>query len=353
MKKAGLRKFFTKKNFIKVSFVILLLFTGYLITTVLSVKSTHGVDQKEGLYWQPEDTIDVVMMGTSHVHCGINTGLLWDKYGIASYDYSGAEQPLWMTYFYLKEFVKYQSPKVVVLDVYGPARYKEDYQYDWISENIYGMKFSLNKLQMLQVSIEPNRFFDYFPSFAIYHSRYDDLDEGDFGNFFWDSRSKEAFKGYTPYWNRRPQQEPEVYDDRNDGLTAKSEEYLRKIIEFTKKNDIELVLISIPYIETNEDRRTYNRIAEIAAEEEIIYIDYNDNYGAIGLDFEQDFNDESHLNYWGSSKFTDYLGSYLVSYDEIKDNRGVPGYESWDDNVKMIQEELESYENGTLEALEE
>ena len=54
----------------------------------------------------------------------------------ASYDYSGAEQPLWMTYFYLKELYKYQTPKVVVVDMYAPARFKEDYQYDWIAENI-------------------------------------------------------------------------------------------------------------------------------------------------------------------------------------------------------------------------
>ena len=65
------------------------------------------------MYWQPENAIDVVMMGTSHVHCGVNTAFLWEKYGIASYDYSGAEQPLWMTYFYLKELYKYQTPKVV------------------------------------------------------------------------------------------------------------------------------------------------------------------------------------------------------------------------------------------------
>lgn len=343
MEKKGIRRFLTKKNFIRAAFVLLLIVTGYLVTTVLSIKSTHGVNQKDGLYWQPEDTIEVAVMGTSHVHCGVNTGLLWEKYGIASYDYSGAEQPLWMTYYYLKELLKYQSPKVIVLDMYAPARYKEDYQYGWIAENIYGMKFSMNKLQMLMVSVEPNRFFDYYPSFAVYHSRYDDLSEEDFGDFFWDSVDKAAFKGYTPYWEKNPQERQSVFDERNDGLTPKSEKYLRKIIEYTKEKGIELVLVSIPYIETNEDRRTYNRVVEIAAEEGITYIDYNDYFGEIGLDLEQDFNDESHLNYWGSSKFTDFLGSFLVSYEEINDNRGVPGYESWDDNVKTIQEQLESH----------
>ena len=124
----------------------------------------------------------------SHVHCDINTGLLYDSYGITAYDYSGAEQPLWMTYYYLKELYRYQTPELVVLDLYGPARFKEDYQYTWISENIYGMRFSSNKLNMLLVSVEPGRIRDYFPSFAIYHNRYDSLSEDDFQSFFWNRK---------------------------------------------------------------------------------------------------------------------------------------------------------------------
>lgn len=341
-----------KKNLLRIGFAALLLATIYFCASILSIKSMHGVNQSDGLYWQPEEAIDVVMMGTSHVHCGINTGLLWEKYGIAAYDYSCAEQPLWMTYYYLKELYKYQTPKVIVLDVYAPARFKEDYQYDWMAENVYGMKFSLNKLEMLAASIEPQRLSQYFPNFAIYHSRYGDLEEEDFNSFFWDSQEKEAFKGYTPYWNRRPQRRVEVSEDRSDGLTDKSEKYLREIISYTKKKGSELVLVVTPYMMTADDKRTYNRIMEIAAKEGITFINYNEYYESIGLDFEEDFNDESHLNYWGSCKFTDYLGEFLSYYDEIPDRRGQEEYESWDDNARMIREELKCYEDGTLERLE-
>ncbi|NBJ96347.1 hypothetical protein D5282_03220 [bacterium 1xD8-48] len=352
MTNTKIKKVLNKKNGIRAGFLALLILTVYLLSCILQVKSEHGINQVEGMYWQPENAIDVVMMGTSHVHCGVNTAFLWEKYGIASYDYSGAEQPLWMTYFYLKELYKYQTPKVVVVDMYAPARFKEDYQYDWIAENIYGMKFSLNKLEMLSVSAEPAKIPSYFPSFAVYHSRYDDLGEEDFDNFFWDWEKKESFKGFTPYWNVRPQQRPEIYEEENDGLTEKSEKYLRKIISLTKKNNTRLVLMVTPYIITNDDMRAYNKIAEIAGEEGITFINYCEYFDEIGLDFEKDFNDESHLNYWGSCKFTDFLGGFLDSDDAVLDRRGEEGYESWDDNVQMIYDKLESYENGTLEKLE-
>ena len=334
-----------KKNKVRIGFLVLLIVTVYLVSNIFRIKSPHGINQLEGLYWQPDQAIDVVMMGTSHIHCGVNTALLWEKYGIAAYDYSGAEQPLWMTYHYLRELYKYQDPKVVILDMYAPARFKEDYQYDWISENIYGMRFSFDKLAMLTVSVEPSKIFQYFPSFSVYHSRYDDLEKNDFEHFFWNWDEKEAFKGYTPYWEQSPQQIPDIAEEEKDGLSDKSEKYLRKIIDFMKKKDGELILITVPYVVTNEDQKTYNRIAEIAEKEGIKFMDYNSCYDEIGLDFEKDFNDESHLNYWGSCKFTDYLGNYLASFESISDKRGQEGYQSWNDHVEMIDQEFYDHQD--------
>ncbi len=336
-----------KKLIIRIGAIVILGLSIYLITTIFRFKSPHGINQIEGMYWQPKESIDVVMMGTSHVHCGINTGLLWEKYGIPAYDYSGAEQPLWMTYYYLKELYKSQSPEVIVLDLYAPARYKEDYQYNWISENIYGMRFSMNKLEMLLTSVEINRINQYFPSFFAYHSRYKDLGADDFNSFFWDRKEKEAFKGYTPYWNKRAQERPneDLFTEvQAGGLTLKSEEYLRKIIQLTKEKGSELILVVVPYVETTDDRKTYLEIEEIAKEEEITFINYNELYDEIGIDFTSDFNDDSHLNYWGSCKFTEYLGDFLLTREGVTNRKNQEGYESWGKNALLILEEFEKHE---------
>ena len=124
-----IKKFKDKKIVIRVLAIFALILGISVLSDILQIKSDHGINQNRGLYFQSEDSIDAVFLGTSHIHCNVNTALLWEEYGIAAYDYSGAEQPLWMTYYYLKEFYKYQDPKVVVLDLYAPARFKEDYQY--------------------------------------------------------------------------------------------------------------------------------------------------------------------------------------------------------------------------------
>ena len=83
----------------------ILLFSGGLLVSnnILQTKTEAGVMQMRALYDQPKDTIDVVMLGSSHVHCGINTAKLFSDYGIAGYDLSSAEQSLWVSYHYLKE----------------------------------------------------------------------------------------------------------------------------------------------------------------------------------------------------------------------------------------------------------
>lgn len=49
----------------------------------------------------------------------MNTGTLWDDFGIASFDLCGSIQPLWNTYYYMKEALETQKPKVMVVDMFA------------------------------------------------------------------------------------------------------------------------------------------------------------------------------------------------------------------------------------------
>lgn len=321
-------------------FIILFGVSYFCYDRLLSEKTTHGIRQARDMYAQPHNTIDVVFMGSSHIHCDVNTALLWEKYGIAAYDYSAAEQPLWITYYYLKEICKYQDPKLVVLDLYAPARFKDDYQYTFLTDNFNGFRFSLNKLEMIADSCEFDRIWDFFPSISTYHLRFKELGQEDFDYVTMTKDERAAFKGYTPYYFVRPQEEPEITEEMSGGITIKSEIYLQKIIEYAEEQGIHLFLIVTPYITTNEDELVYNRIHEIADHYGLQFNSTNYYYEAMDLNFETDFNDHSHLNYLGSCKFTDYLGSEIKATYDIPDRRGDERYESWDRHVEQIQQEV-------------
>lgn len=327
-----------KEKIIIVSiFIFLLVSSFYLMETVLENKSIHGTVQAQSMYYQPKDTIDVVFMGSSHIHCDINTAYLWEHYGIAGYDYSSAEQPLWITYYYLKEICKYQSPKLVVLDLYSPARFKDDYQYDWLSESLQGVRLSGNKIGMLMVSCEINRIPDFFPDIVTYHSRYNQLTKEDWDAVFSSRREKGAFKGYIPFWGQNPQIQPELDQVDSGDITVKSEMYLQKIIDYTKENDIKLFLIVSPYVTNSNDELVYNRVHEIADRNGLKFNSTNYAYDYMELDFKTDFSDDSHLNYWGSCKFSEYLGQEIKKNYLIPDRRGKAEWESWDRHVTEIE----------------
>ncbi len=325
-------------------FILLTLGTLVFLDQVLSFKSGHGIDQARGLYAQPRNTVDVVLMGSSHIHCDVNTGLLWEQEGIAAYDYSAAEQPLWITYHYLKEFCRYQDPKVVVLDLYSPARFKDNYQYQWLHESLNGMRPSLNRLQMLLTSCEPDRLQEFYPPFVNYHSRYDELAREDWLYPFTWKRDLRSFKGFTPYFEVSPQTRPVLTEETSGGLTVKSADYLQKIMDYCREREIQLFLIVTPYVTIESDQRVYNRIEEIAQQNGLAFHSAYYHYDTMSLDFENDFSDDSHLNYRGARKFTEHLCSQLKARYDLPDHRGDPRYSSWDDNAAKIRGEIALHE---------
>lgn len=327
-----------KKWIIRIGSLLIFVLSLIIINNILDYKSPHGINQAKMFYKQPRNTIEVLGVGSSHVHCGINTGTLWDNYGIAAYDFSGAEQPLWFTYYYLKESYKYQSPKVVILDVFSVARFKEDYHYKWAEESIRGIRFSKNKMDMLEAGIERDKWKDYFPSFLTYHNRYINLNKTDFKNVFGKAYGDNVYKGFTPgFIQSDQQQEFEGWEELEDySLTDKSREYLQKIITLTKEHGSELYIVVIPYNMDERDNITYNEIKAIAEKESVSFINFNEYLDEMGIDRTMDFNDPSHLNYAGSVKFSDYLGKILMENEEITDNRGVEKYGSWNENLERL-----------------
>lgn len=326
--------------------------------------SEHGVIQSMSIYDQPEDTIDVLFVGSSHVHCGVNTAKLWEDYGIAAYDYSSAEQPLWITYHYIIEACKTQKPKVIVLDFYSPAAFQDDYKnkYLYLSDSLYGFKFSFNKLMMMHDSFDGNLdlWNKYFPGYFGYHDQYTDVELEDFGKLF---ENYEDFKGFVPRFS--VDHYVTVPGSLSNGVlppSEKSQKFLKKIIDYTKKKGIELYITAVPYalntemmegIAQHEDER-YNWLEQYVEGlrengDDHVYFDYSfkhmESFGLLMTGEEaEDMYDAGHVNYYGSCKVTDFYGNDLIEHygrDIIPDRREDPDYESWDRNVEVLKQDVD------------
>ena len=113
----------------------------FVLDRIMLIKSEDGIVQMQAYYRQPAGSVDALFVGSSHIFCHINTGVLWDEYGISGFDLAGAEQPFWNSYYFIREALKTQTPGVIVLDITTPGIRPIDYQPEnWLITNTYGIK---------------------------------------------------------------------------------------------------------------------------------------------------------------------------------------------------------------------
>ena len=167
------------KNIVRVTAFVLVVAVLLDIWAVwFKKKSYDGSLMLQNFYEQPENSIDLLCIGSSHAFIDINTGVLWDEYGIPSYVLGGSLQPFWNTYYNLKEAVKTQTPRLVVLEALACDISTEYSEHGMIINNVSGMHWNMNKLESIRASVcDTDGLIDYTLLFEEFHSRYSELDD--------------------------------------------------------------------------------------------------------------------------------------------------------------------------------
>lgn len=326
--------------------VLLVLVWGYA-TYVLTPKSDYGICSMANLYRQEGNSIDVLAVGTSLVYAGINTNVLWSEYGIAAYDLCSAEQPYWVSYYVIKEALKTQHPKVILLDAKASI-YTRDYSKRGRTIlSTYGILGLDNRIGAIMACLEdPAEALEYILGLPQVHTNYltviaDDLilppDNGGRG---------ENWKGYIEMDAVEHHQRPSlVWTSTKRNLTGKAEEYLRKIFELCQSEGIELMLVGMPNPDYANDHMYYNALWALAEEYGISGINYNDPDLRFGLRYSSDFADWQHLNVKGSQTFSRKLAEDLLERYDLQDHRGEEGYESYDLAAEEWYEKASTFES--------
>lgn len=318
-------------------FLILFIIQFWFLNKVFILKRNDGITPMQHLYAQKKNTIDVLFCGPSLMGLGIDIDELWYDYGIAGYNLWGSVQPFWNCYFELKEALKYQSPKVVVLEV-SPATYSYEYQDDSRQLcNTQGMSFGKNFLEAIKVSGSKDRYLELLFGIRTFHSRYKELSANDFTHFPWSKESK-TDKGCAYPYNHAKMDLTDISDVTDEKkIFPKEEKYLRLFIELCQKKKISILLIKTPSQNRRDEAPYYNYIAKIADEYKIHFLDSN-RIEEIGF-VEDDSYDGGHINIWGMRKLTSYIGNILSADYHIPDRRINFKYESWNDFHDVVQKQ--------------
>ncbi len=350
-----------KKKLKIIAFSLLSFLLLHYFCSVFQFKNFITSYMFSSFYDLKPNTVDVVFLGSSHVYTFIDPGILYQEYGIAGFDFASETQPVWNSYFNIKETLKTQKPRLIVLECYT-AIYDKDYH---VAGNIvvgtYGMRLSRNKIEAIKTSDPQKTWVTHFLEYPSYHNRYNDLKRRDFyptcsvfdksGKIRWNIPKRYLRKGYLFLQETVECMRPDTTSVSDTAaLSKKNEIWLKKIIELSKQENIPLLLIVNPYVVSESEMKKFNRVAEIAKEYGIPFVNYNFYYDEIGLDFAIDCFDRGHTNYRGAEKMTRYLGNYLKENYDLPDRRGQREYDTW--NLSAQYYEKLRYNQKLRETLE-
>ncbi len=306
-------------------FVLLFLYVQELLRDKWAEGEYNVTTKVRGFYEEKENTLDVIFIGSSQMYADMAPAVLFHEYGITSYDFCANEQPMWISYYYIKEALKHQTPKVIVLDVF--TVYGEDYEEEGVTHiNLDDLPMSLNKIAAIRDSVPAGMRYSFYFPLAKYHNTWTDFFEGKAELSFY--HENDPYKGYSPFVFAADYEEsakPEVVNQReSEPIPERAGTWLRKIIDLCKEEGVPLVLIKTPNGNA-ERQKLYNSVSELAKETGTPFLNMN-----VLLD------GQAHVNVLQAEKISMLMGEYLVSHYEFEDKRKDPAYAEWVQDARLF-----------------
>ena len=305
----------------------------------IAKKNQNVTDYKRAwdeFYSVPEDSLDLVFIGSSHAYCTFDPQLIDEKLGTNSFNFGSPLQFPDSSYHVFKEVLKYQKPETLVYEIYWdmiddefdltqadtvinavdrdafrrefirdafplneigkyafkPVRFQQDVFNYWNQDLKEKLEERINPIMTKEeegVSYHKGRGFIY-SDIVIGEDKYD---------------STNQFRGFDGSdW------------DFDKGQKA----YIKKMVDLARERDIEVIFVTAPIANVSMDhienyKALHEKIAGFADDLGVAYRDYNLVNMEKDLFENENFRDDAHLNYSGVEIFTEDFADW---YKELK-----------------------------------
>ena len=332
-------------------------FLFILVTVTYIIRTNGGVkDRFTGFYAEKENTIDVIMAGSSPVYPYYSAPKLYGEQGIVSYPLSTNNQRPKAIKYLFKEALKTQDPSLFIVELRMFTMPDEEWEDTMaftrgVTDN---MKYSVNRIQAINalVSDKSERYTYYFDIFK-YHSNWKTMVMPE-QLACWNYEKAHPLKGLEIKTGVGPAEQVDL-----SGVTGTKEpaaeqvEVLYDLLDWIGQSGKDALFLISPYAMEEDARLQYNWLISAIEEKGYPVLDFNAHAEEMGLDFATDFYDYgSHVNALGERKCTEFLGRYLDEHYDLPDRRGQKGYESWDDAFALYEDQQAKAEASCLADIE-
>ena len=290
-----------------------LLDPDYTEGALSSIKAFHSIE---------DNSLEVLIYGSSHALKGCNTMEMYSKYGIGAYNYGENWQKINTTLLFIQDSLRTQNPKVVCIEMRLVGDVLEDANLEGQIYYTRAMSDFPGKREYLKQCFgsDIGRYISYYLPLTMFHEMWTEIDKENYSKI--DKERWIKSMGYSGTDNCTPISIGDYKIFPQNELPEKSVETLDRIINICEERGIKVILYLCPYegsFEYSEALKKY------AFRNKCEYLDLFEKIKEVGIDGATDYQDKGHLNNKGALKVADYLGEFIISHYVVTDMRKVDG----------------------------
>lgn len=293
----------------------------YLGNLVRPTDTDIAISTIETFHTLPENSLEVIGYGSSHMWRGLDVMEMYEKYGIGAYNYGCNWQHINTTALFIKDSLRTQSPKVILIETFNVDSILMN---TGINGEIYytrGISDFEGKREYLKQCFQDDweRYLSYYMPLSAFHENWVNINKISFrdptkGAGFFDTMGYMSSDAVCPITIG----DPSAFNQKE--LNVYALEILDEVVSICKKQNIEIIFYTAPWQGEYEYGDAMERYAE---ENGCKYFNMFELVEEVGLDGNTDFSDAGHLNDNGSIKVADYLGKYIIDHYGVTDMRTI------------------------------
>lgn len=292
-----------------------------------------------GFYAEGVNTLDVVYVGTSATFSAYMPIVSYGEYGFASYDVCTNGMFENAMRFYIREIMKTQTPKVVVVDI-APFLFGHNTQTMYSASpeipntryNTDGLRYSWNRFELVNAIVpNPMERFGFYFDISLYHTN----EDADWS--LWEWKRYSETKGYSDLPLREvfdASARKEMLEERTPFIEPDMGYFMELLDQCASYPDASFLFVVDPMFYDEEHIQlsaNVNYVRDLVLDRGFDFLDLNEYKADIEWDETFDYSlDFLHYNYVSAKRITKYMSEFLVNHYDLPDHRGDEAYRQWD-----------------------
>lgn len=310
-----------------------------------------------GLREEIPDSVDVIYIGGSAAYQYWEPYKAYNDYGFTSYLLSTDTLQADNIIGYLKYSQKYQNPELYIIGLRPFQYYTEEGSEIALRAATDSFSVGYDRFRLIYDYLKNHTMSADILSLYIdlikYHTNYAALSD----EMAWQLRHDETkcnYKGSRLSVNWEYLEEPKDFiTDEKSELLPNEITVINELLDYCDENVLNVLFIVCPYNITKEDYAIYNTLKEIIQNRGFAYLNTNEYYEEMNIDFSREFINNDHVNAIGAEKYTEYLENYLVNHYELPDHRDDPLFAEWNQLTEWNVDQYDVIKNETIELINE